>query len=36
MANLLHGNPAFKAVQSKLGIAQFIGSGEIGSEFFPQ
>lgn len=25
MANLLHGNPAFKAAQSKLAIAQFIG-----------
>ena len=26
MANLLHGNPAFKAAQSKLAIAQFIGN----------
>ncbi|MDP1057554.1 hypothetical protein Q6324_28935, partial [Klebsiella pneumoniae] len=25
---LLHGNPAFKAAQSKLAIAQFIGNGE--------
>lgn len=35
MANLLHGNPAFKAAQSKLAIAQFIGNGEMWAEAFP-
>jgi hypothetical protein len=34
MANLLHGNPAFKAAQSKLAIAQFIGNSEMWSEAF--
>ena len=34
MANLLHGNPAFKAAQSKLAIAQFIGNGEMWAEAF--
>ena len=32
MANLLHDNPAFKAAQSKLAIAQFIGNGEMWAE----
>ncbi|MGS1605303.1 host cell division inhibitory peptide Kil [Klebsiella pneumoniae] len=34
MANLLHGNPAFKAAQSKLAIAQFIGNSEMWAEAF--
>ncbi|WP_130997264.1 host cell division inhibitory peptide Kil [Klebsiella variicola] len=34
MANLLHDNPAFKAAQSKLAIAQFIGNGEMWVEAF--
>lgn len=34
MANLLHGNPVFKAAQSKLAIAQFIGNGEMWAEAF--
>ena len=34
MANLLHGNPAFKAAQSKLAIAQFIGNSEMWSAAF--